>query len=106
MPRTMMLTPLENSCFDEQKQKKIKENAKKMKEVLDSMKYGEDIIFEDFLNKLQLTEESYILAIRHILKRNTLFLKRAPSEIRINSYNNALLKAWQESDNVIKCYQR
>ena len=51
-----------------------------MKEVLDSMKYGEDIIFEDFLNKLQLTEESYILAIRHTLKRNTLFLKRAPSE--------------------------
>ena len=80
MPRTMILTPLENSCFDEQKQKKIKETADKMKEVLDSMKYGEDIIFEDFLNKLQLTEESYILAIRHTLKRNTLFLKRAPSE--------------------------
>ena len=46
-----------------------------MKEVLDSMKYGEDIIFEDFLNKLQL--ESYILAVKHTLKSNTLFLKRA-----------------------------
>ena len=66
-----------------------------MKEVLGSMKYGKDIISEDFINKLQLTEESYILAIRHTLKRNTLFLKRAPSEIKINSYNNALLKAWQ-----------
>ena len=72
MPRTMILTPLENSCFDEQKQKKIKENADKMKEVLDSMKYGEDTIFEDFLSKLQLTKEIYILAIRHTLKRNTL----------------------------------
>ena len=84
----MILTPLENSCFDEQKQKKIKENSDKMEEVLDSMKYGEDIIFEGFLNKFQLTEESYILAIRHTLKRNTLFLKRALSEIRIKSYNN------------------
>lgn len=73
MPRTMILTPLENSCFDEQKQKKIKENADKIKEVLDSMKYGEEIISEDFLNKLQLTEESYILTLRHTLKRNVLF---------------------------------
>ena len=88
----MILTPLENSCFDEQKQKKIKENADKMKEVLDSMKYGEDIIFEDFLNKLQLTEESYILAIRHTLKR---IFEKGTIRIRINSYNNALLKAWQ-----------
>ena len=65
-----------------------------MKEVPGSMKYSEDIMLEDFLNKLQLTERSYILAIRHTLKRNTLFLKRAPSEIRSNSYNSALLKAW------------
>ena len=37
------------------------------------MKYGEDITFEDFLNKLHLhvTEESYILAIRNTLKRLT-----------------------------------
>ena len=27
IPRTMILTPLENSCFDEQKQKKIKEKC-------------------------------------------------------------------------------
>ncbi|XP_078343176.1 uncharacterized protein LOC144628926 [Oculina patagonica] len=95
MPRTMILTPLENSCIDEENQKKIKENSEKIKEVLDSMKYGEDITFQTFLSKLQLTEESYILAIRHTLKRDTLFLKRAPSEIRINSYNTYLLKAWQ-----------
>ena len=95
VPRTMILTPLENSCFDEEMRDKIKENADKIKEVLDSMKYGENITFGDFLKKLQLTEESYILAVRHTLKRDTLFLKRAPSEIRINSYNTDLLKAWQ-----------
>jgi len=74
---------------------KVMENAEKIKEVLDNMKYGEDTSFENFLNKLQLTEESYILTIRHTLKRDTLFLKRAPSEIRINSYNTNLLKAWR-----------
>ena len=59
------------------------------------MKYGENISFEDYLHKLQLTEESYILALRHTLKRDTLFLKRTPSEIRINNYNSNLLKAWK-----------
>lgn len=59
------------------------------------MKYGGDITFEDFLKKSGLTEESYLLAIRNALKRDTLFLKRAPSEIRINNYNAHLLQAWQ-----------
>ena len=95
MPRTMILTPLEKSCYDEENQKNVKENAEKIKDLLDNMKYGEEITFEDFLNNLQLTEESYILAIRHSLKRVTLCLKRAPSEIRINNYNSVLLKAWR-----------
>ena len=61
------------------------------------MKFGEDIAFEHFLKKLQLTQESYLLAIRYTLKRDTLFLTRSPSEIRINSYNTHLLQAWQSN---------
>ena len=69
---------------------------KKIREVLDDMKYGEDITFKDFLKKLELTEQSFILAMRQTLKRDTLFLKRTPSEeIRINSYNTTLLRAWK-----------
>ena len=94
MSKTMILTPFDSSCFDEQNKKIIKENAVKIKEHLDNMKY-EDISFEDFLNKLQFTEDSYILAIRYTLMRDTLFLKRQLSEIRINIYNTNLLKAWQ-----------
>ena len=59
------------------------------------MKDGEDITFEEFLKKLGLTKERYLLAIRNTLKRDTLFLKRSPSEIRINNYNTHLLQAWQ-----------
>ena len=64
------------------------------------MKYSEDISFENFLNNQQLTQESYILDIRNTLKRGTLVLKRAPSEIRINSYNTNLLKVWQANMDV------
>ena len=63
MPKTVLLKPLDNSCFDEENKKQIKENAEKIKQVLDNMEYGEDVCFENFLNKLQLTEESYTLAI-------------------------------------------
>ena len=35
------------------------------------MKFGKDITFEDFLKKLQLTPESYLLAIRYTLKSDT-----------------------------------
>ena len=59
------------------------------------MKDGEDITFEEFLKKLGLTKERYLLAIRNTLKRDTLFLKRSPSEIRTNNYNAHLLQAWQ-----------
>ena len=95
VPKTMIITPLDISCFDEENKKLTKENAEQIKEVLDNMKYSEEISFEDFLSKLQLIEESYILAVRYTLKHDTLFLKRAPSELRINSYNTNLLKAWQ-----------
>ena len=97
MPRTIILKPLEECHHDEKETKLMKENSEKIKQVLDGMKCGEDISFEDFLKKLGLTEESYILAIRNTLKRDTLFLKRSPSEIRINNYNTHLLQAWQEN---------
>lgn len=96
MPRTMILKPLEEyDSLEDKKKKDIQENAQKIKDQLDTMKYGEDITFQNFLNKLGFTEENYILALRHTLKRNTLFLKRSPSEIRINNYNTHLLKAWR-----------
>ena len=60
------------------------------------MKYGEDMSFENFLEKLKLTEKEYLTAVSFSLKRETLFLKRAASEIRINNnYNSVLLRTWQ-----------
>ena len=51
--------------------------------------------FVEFLEKLDLSEQRYIKALRLSLKHSTLLLKRSPSEIRINCYNPHLLKAWQ-----------
>ena len=59
------------------------------------MKYGDDINFNEFLNRLGITEQQYIRAVRFSLNRDTVLLKRAPSEIRINNCKSVLLRVWQ-----------
>ena len=95
MPKSMILEPLKESHFDEDELNRIKKQWDKIKSLLDEMKYVEDITFEAFLEKVELTESQYIETIRYSLKRPTLLLKRSPSEIRINNYNTNLLKAWR-----------
>ena len=94
MARTMILEPL-TETFCEEVEDSLKKQYEKIQECLANLKRDEEISFVKFLELLGLTEEQYILAIRFSLKRDTLLLKRAPSEVRINSYNCNLLKAWQ-----------
>ena len=68
---------------------------KVIQEELKAMGTGESIDFGEFLARLQLTFDEYILAIRSSLKSTTIFLKRTPSEIRVNAYNPVLIKAWR-----------
>ena len=91
--RTTILEPL-TETFCEEVEDSLKKQYEKIQECLANLKRDEEISFVKFLELLALTEEQYILAIIFSLKRATL-LKRAPSEVRINSYNCNLLKAWQ-----------
>ena len=86
VPRSMILEPLRNPFLN-----------RRNTNFLDEMKYGQDIhvAFETFLERLKLTEDQYLKAVRYSLKCPTLFLKRSPFEIRINNYNPNLLKAWR-----------
>lgn len=96
MQKTMILRPFDDyDILCPEKQKYIKESAERTKTELDMTKFGEDISFQEFLDKLRLTEENYILALRHTLNRDTLFLKGMPSEIRITNDSTTLSKAWQ-----------
>ena len=95
MPRTMILTPIDEHSFSEDQLEDIKERYDRIKKLLDDMKYGEDITFQEFLERVELNEDQYITAVRFSLNRDTLGLKGAPCEIRVNSYNSVLLKIWQ-----------
>ena len=95
MPRTMILEPLSEDAFDENEKDLMKNNYEKINILLDNLKHDDEMNFGEFLQKLGFTEQQYIMAVRYSLKRDTLLLKRTPAEIRINSYNSDLLKAWQ-----------
>ena len=64
------------------------------------MKEGEDITFDQLLVNLKLIEQNYLLAVRSSLKAPTIFLKRKPSELRINNYNPACLSTWRANMDV------
>ena len=97
MPSTMILQPLDLCNLQNIEIEHLEANLKKITDLLSSMKLGNEIEinFDNFLQKLGLTIDAYILSIRYSLQRDTILLKRSPSDIRINNYNADLLKAWR-----------
>ncbi|KAJ8048747.1 ATP-dependent DNA helicase PIF1 [Holothuria leucospilota] len=93
-PRTMILQPLDQNMPSEQLLH-ITANYQKICCELEKMKFGEDITFSQFLDRLQLTEEEYLQAVQSSLKIEKVFLKRSPNEIRVNNYNTFLLRTWR-----------
>ncbi|CAC5385252.1 unnamed protein product [Mytilus coruscus] len=60
-----------------------------------AMNDGENISFQEFLEKVALKDPDYILAVRSSIAAPTVFLKRSLQEVRVNSYSAACLKAWR-----------
>lgn len=75
--------------------RKHKDNCLNIRKHLNDMKEGEDILFDQLLTNLSITEHNYYLAIRSSLHSPTIFLKRNPNKLRVNNYNSAYLCAWR-----------
>ena len=62
---------------------------------------GYDMLYEELLtNVVQMSEEECIKCIRSSLNPSKVFLKRNPNEIRVNLYNDSVLKAWKANINI------
>ncbi len=85
MPQTKILQPLKDEELSQKELAVTNSDNKKVKDLLDAMKYGEDVTFDKFLVTLGMSFDEYILAIRSELKRVTIFLKRNPHCIRVNN---------------------
>ena len=65
---------------------------KDIKTKLNDLKEAKDVTFDQLLQELDVSEHEYMLAIRSSLSCPTIFLKRSPSELRINNYNLHVFK--------------
>ena len=64
------------------------------------MKPESNITFDDFLQKLGITEEVYILALRSSIRKPKVLLKQEVQDIYINCYMKGMLSAWQANHDV------
>ncbi|KAJ8018509.1 ATP-dependent DNA helicase PIF1 [Holothuria leucospilota] len=70
------------------------QNYEKITALMNSHVDGLDVTFEQFLQQINVTEEEYIQAVCSSLKAPTVFLRRNPSDIRINPYMKNLLQIY------------
>lgn len=98
MPETIILEPLEEDKFEQNAD--VQQNYRKICELLNDSKLCNAISFDEFLTMINLTKEDYILAIRSSLKSPKVFLRRSIAEIRINPYNQILLRSWEANIDV------
>ena len=94
MRSTDILEPLD-ADIDPTEEKVHKKNWTKIQGHLKDMAIDEDMTFDSFLKDLGMTEDQYVLAVKSSITSATVFLKRSPSEIRVNNYNPHCLRAWR-----------
>ena len=58
------------------------------------------IDFDQILNQLNISYETYILALRNTIKKKRIFLKRTLKEIFINNYMTQLVHIWKANHDI------
>ena len=99
MGRTQILDPLDTKDLSDEEHDRLKlvqEKVARSISELDSRLRAKNKVplvlsFEQFLDQLEIDQESYIQSIRSTLRRSQVFLKREPMDIRINGFNKEIL---------------
>jgi len=101
MPETRILRPLPQ---EKRKDPIIRERVKCIRNLLNELWDNEDLrremTFAQFLLRLNLGENDYIEAIESTLKKDKVFLRRRPSEIKINGYNIPTMRLWKANHDI------
>ena len=105
MTHTVILRPL-NEDDDELNTTEYKIIYDQIQITLRNMKPEEsNITFDDFLQKLGITEEVYILALQSSIHKSKVLLKWEVQDIYINCYMKGMLSAWQANHDVLLIFE-
>lgn len=88
MPYAVVLDHL----HDEEEKMLEKENFQKVAKFVSELKTASTQSFEEFLQEIDKSLETYLHCIQSTLTVSKVFLKRSLEETRINNYNKTLLK--------------
>lgn len=88
MPYAVVLDHL----HDEEEKMLEKENFQKVAKFVSEVKTASTQSFEEFLQEIDMSLETYLHCIQSTLTVSKVFLKRSLEETRINNYNKTLLK--------------
>ena len=92
MVKTTIIEPLSK---DDSDYNHHKENWEKIQKFLDTHNTNVYMSIKSMLEKFELSEFEYKLAVATSIRSNTIFLKRKLNEIHINNYNKHCIEAWQ-----------
>ena len=95
--KTVVLEPTDDESQEDNR------NFKRIKAFLDSIENTSECTLQDMLSMLGLTYEKYELAIRSSLSDTRIFLKRKPSECRVNAYMKSLIKFYDANHDIQFC---
>ncbi|XP_044742323.1 uncharacterized protein LOC123304800, partial [Chrysoperla carnea] len=92
LDKTCILTPL----TENEKNEIHCTNYNRIRNFLETVELSENkdenLSFEQFLEQIELSRDSYLLALRSNLKKNAVFMKRTMSDIFINTFNSDILR--------------
>ena len=74
------------------------EHYKTVQQILNNIE--QDITFDEFLEKVRITEADYMKAVQTSVKTEKIFLKRRPIECRINPYMKDLIGVWKANHDI------
>ena len=92
------LPPFDETIILEPNRERTDEQMKKYKEIqefLDSENNAEDTTLTDILHRFNITFQDYVQIVRSSISHTQVFLKRKPSECRVNMYMKNLLYVWE-----------
>ena len=97
MRNTAILEPLldEDTNDREMMAKHLDAIQEKMKKLPDDIQ-----TFDEWLQYIEMDEDMYIKVVRSSLQRTRIFLKRQPTETRVNNYMKHLLDVWQGNHDI------
>lgn len=74
-----------------------KKTFRKLQSLFQKWKTASTLIFEEFLQEIDMSLETYLHCIQSTLTVSKVFLQRSLEETWINNYNKTLLKCWEAS---------